>query len=130
MGVGDPLEAGYRLKGPLPAGTYHLVGDGIVFESVDMRFDLVWREGGQASAEHPIVSFTHHFDALAGDAKFTNAIAFEADAEGAAVPSTSNDLLVLRFSVTSQHPTGSNQYLPNGDGELYRGRIPSIRIPQ
>ena len=60
MGIGDPLEAAYRLPATIPGGRWGLVGDGLIFESCDVRFDVLWQRG---TSEMPIVSFSHHFDA-------------------------------------------------------------------
>jgi hypothetical protein len=120
VGIGDPLEAPYTLSGPLPAGSWHLVGDGAILQPVDMQFDVVWRD---AAGEHPIVTFTHHFDPPAG----SDAVPLDADATGAAVPAKAGDQLVLRMSTNG--PAPGPAYVPNADGSHTHGRIPSITHP-
>jgi hypothetical protein len=124
VGVGDSLEAAYTLSGPLPAGTWHLVGDGIVFEAADVRYEVLWRTAG---GDAPLVEFQHHFEPLTGAQQF-DATPFEADARGLAAPARAGDQLVLRFSAASASP--GTVFIPNGDGAKAHGRIPSLTLPQ
>lgn len=132
MGFGEPLEAAYRLTAataPIGAGTWHLIGDGFVYEPVDMRFDVRWRRGAIDGEEATLARFEHHFDPPAeGEGRF-DAVPYEADARGVAADAQPGDFLVLRFEVRSSHPIGTRQYAPNGDGPLAKGRIPSLRLP-
>lgn len=122
MGVGDPLSATYKLVGPIAAGAWHLVGDGLILASVDMQFDVLWRSGGN---DQPIVSFSHHFDV---PAESYYAAPLDADAAGAAVPARAGDLLVLRITALSSASPGS-AYIPNFDGSHTKGRIPALSLP-
>jgi hypothetical protein len=124
VGVGDPLEAAYPLTGPVAAGTWHLVGDGIVFEAADVRYEVLWRTGGVDSL---LVQFQHHFDPLTGANPF-DATPFEADARGLGAPARAGDQLVLRFSAVSA--SQGTVFIPNGDGAKAHGRIPSLTLPQ
>jgi hypothetical protein len=108
---------------PIKAGTWHLVGDGIVFDPGDVTFDILWRD---SAGDHPIATVTHHFDPLA--AGNYQAQPFETDLPGAAADAKAYDQLILRFSVTSTS-TGL-VYIPNGDGANAQGRIPSITLPK
>jgi hypothetical protein len=111
------------LNRPIKAGTWHLIGDGIVFDPVDVTFDLVWRA---QDGDHTIGSVTHHFDPQP-DGSY-NAVAFETDVSGTAVnPLINQDQLVLRFSTTTA--SSNLLYIPNSDGANAKGRIPSLRLP-
>lgn len=123
MGVGDSLEAAFQLAGPIRAGSWHLIGDGIILQSVDMRFDVVWRI---AAGDTTLASFTNHFDLPTGEAQF-NAVPFEADAPGIAAAAHAGDQLVLRF--TASGSGNGTVYIPNGDGSKTMGRIPSVKLP-
>jgi len=111
------------LKGPISAGTWHLVGDGIVTESVDVTFQVIWRT--QAGQDTLLASFAHHFDPLPGNS--FDAIPFEADATGIAAAAAEGDELVLRF--TGASALNEMAYVPNGDGRLTDGRIPNLTFP-
>lgn len=130
MGVGDSqLEAAFALRGPIPAGTWHLVGDGAIIASVDVRFELIWRsrgaDGGTGGTDVVLASFDHHFDPQASG---FDAVAFEGDAAGPAAAARAGDQLVLRF--TASNTTASTAYVPNGDGAQANGRIPYVDLPQ
>lgn len=124
MGVGDPLEATYTLAGPIAAGSWHLVGDGLILTAVDMQFDVLWRNGGN---DQLIVRFSHHFDPPSGAQAF-DAVLFDGDAAGAAVPASAGDLLVLRMTALASAASGP-AYIPNADGSHTRGRIPALSLP-
>ena len=133
MGVGDPLEAAFTLAGPIKAGEWDLIGDGIVVVSggVDIRFDVIWRPRTDAGvgADVPLVSFQNHFASLpAGPGQF-NAVPFEATGSGVAADAVAGDLLVLRFTAMNA-PPGAMAFVPNGDGFKTMGRIPSITLPR
>jgi len=121
VGIGDPLEAAFTLNAPLRAGSWILVGDGIIIEPVDVRFEVLVRAG---ATETSLASIDHHFDP-AGGGSF-DAVAFEspftAEAAGAA-----GDLLVLRYS--AENATLQMSYIPNGDGASANGRIPLLDLP-
>jgi hypothetical protein len=121
VGVGDPLEASYELAGPLRAGSWNLIGDGVPLHSVDIVFDVIWRRGG---SDRTIVTFTHHFAPTPG--RF-DAEPFEGNATSDAVEAAQGDLLVLRMTASSS--VAGAAYLPNADGQHANGRIPSIILP-
>ena len=128
MGVGDSLEAAFALVGPIPAGSWHLVGDGIVLASCDLEFDVVWRHGEDTI----LASVSHHFDPRTTGAKF-DATQFEADATGLAAPAAAGDQLILRFTAAVLADAGAgvtDVYIPNGDGANAHGRIPSLTLPR
>ena len=126
IGPGGSLEAPFLLAGPIKAGSWHLVGDGVVFQSTDITFDVLWRDAG--NNDHPIVSFTHHFDPMPSG---FNAVLYEDDAAGVAAPAKSNDQLVLRMSAPpGGYPDGTMLWIPNGDGASTMGRDPSLTLPK
>jgi len=123
VGVGDSqLEAPFALRGPIPAGVWHLVGDGAVIASVDIRYQLIWRSGG---TDVVLAAFDHHFDPQPSG---FDAVAFEGEAAGAAAAAGAGDLLVLR--IIASNTTASTAFLPNGDGANANGRIPYVDLPQ
>ncbi|MDB4968047.1 MAG: hypothetical protein JWN44_3736 [Myxococcales bacterium] len=110
------------LAGPIKAGSWHLVADGIVLDPVDVTFDVLWRDAG---GDHPIATWQHHFDPQPTG---FDAVAFEADAPGVEAKAKSNDQLVLRFTVQGSG-TGV-LYIPNGDGTKAKARIPTLTLPK
>jgi len=126
VGVGYPLEAAYALRGPLPAGNWHLVGDGIVLSSADLTFDVLWRHAGTDTL---LASFRHHFDPLPGAAT-GDATPYQADAVGEAAAAAPGDQLVLRLSAEAADAGAQNVFIPNGDGAAAHGELPSLTLPR
>lgn len=124
MGIGDPLEAPFTLHAPIPGGAWHLVGDGVVIEPVDVRFDVIWRPAG-GGGDVTLATWQHHFEPDA--TALSNAVPYEADATGLPADAADGDQLVLRFSATGA--TRQMAYIPNGDGVNTHGRDPSITLP-
>jgi hypothetical protein len=122
VGAGGSLEATFTLTGPLPAGSWHLVGDGIVFGSVDITFDVLWRS---SVGDVKVAELTHHFDP--GPALGT-AVPYQGDALGVAAAAHPGDQLVLRFTGGSSTMVGE-LYEPNSDGANTHGQIPSLTLP-
>jgi hypothetical protein len=125
VGIGNPLEASFTLKGPVRAGTWHLVGDGIVFQSVDVQYDVLWRPSGGAP-DTVLATWQMHFDPPTGAGQF-DAVPFEGDASAPVANAAPGDQLVLRFTA-SNSPAGP-AFIPNGDGAQAMGRIPSLSLP-
>jgi hypothetical protein len=125
VGAGSPLEAAARLAGPIPAGRWHLIGDGIVVDPTDITYEMVWRGG---AGDVVLASVVHHFDPPPAGPDRYKAVRFETDVEGVAAEAASDDQLVFRFKAT---PAASPQpFIPNGDGFVANGRIPSIALPR
>ena len=103
---------------------WHLVGDGIITESVDVHFEVLLRRAGQADMD--IATWDHHFDPLP-NGMFT-AEPLDADAAGTAVDFQAGDQLVFKY--TGQSATLANAYVPDGDGANKEGRDPNITLPQ
>ena len=123
MGAGGSLEAGFTLRGPIAAGTWHLVGDGIISETVDVTFEVIWRTA--AGADTVLATFEHRFEPLPNSS--FDATPYEADATGIAAAAVSGDRLILR--ITGRNSTENMAYVPNGDGFLTDGRIPNLTLP-
>ena len=94
MGTGGPLEAAFTLAGPIGAGTWRLVADGIIIEDVDVRFELIWRA---TSGDDVLATWDHHFTAVPGDFR---AQPFEATADVEPVGAAAGDRLVFRYAST------------------------------
>lgn len=110
------------MRGPIAAGTWRLVGDGIIIEPVDVRFEILWRE---SAGDHVLATFDHHFEPPASG---FDAVAYEATDEAPAADASAGDQLILRITGTSS--TSPSAYIPNGDGASHNGRIPFIELPQ
>jgi hypothetical protein len=122
VGAGGSQEAPYTLKGPVKAGTYHLVLDAIITQSVDVTFDLIWRRG---TTDMPLAHWMVHYDPL--PAGSFDAQPFEYDETAPAIDFQSGDQLVFRYA--GNNATAAEAYIPNGDGVNANGRIPNITLP-
>ncbi len=123
MGAGGSQEAEFSLRGDLPAGSWHLAGDGIITQSVDVHFELFVRRAD--TMEVALVDWNHHFDPLGGG-RFT-AQKYDASADGPAVTFLAGDQLILRYTGTNS--AFAMAYQPNGDGASTGGRIPFVDLP-
>jgi len=122
VGAGGSLEAAYRLSGPIGAGSWGFVMDGICLESVDVTFELLLRAG---DADSTLASFVKHFDPVDGGG--FEAQAFEHSEEIAAVDAGDGDELVLRF--TAGDSDLAMAWFPNSEGDSSGGRIPYLDLP-
>jgi hypothetical protein len=122
VGAGGSREAAYALVADLPAGTYHLVLDGIAIVPVDVEFDLIWRSG---SADTILATVERHFDPVGSD---FDAQLFETDVDADAVELHGSDELVLRY--TGLDSTVAEAYVPDGDAAKKGGRDPNITLPR
>ena len=122
MGAGRSLEAGYELDGPIDAGSWTLVADGIVIDPVDVTFELLLRQGAD---DQVLATWEHHFEPLPNDEY--QAQPFEVDADVERVDAAPGDRLVLRF--TGEGSDLMMAYIPNGDGQVLGGRIPYLDLP-
>jgi hypothetical protein len=126
LGPGGSLEAPFLLAGPIKAGNWHLVGDGVVFDPIDITFDVIWREA--SGVDHPIVSFMRHFDPQPSG---FNAVLYEDNALGPAANAKANDQLILRMTAAAGgYPDGQMLWIPNGDAEKTMGRYPNLTLPR
>jgi hypothetical protein len=125
IGLGESNQAAFTLRAAIPAGTWHLVGDGEgIVQSVDVRFDIVWRHGGSDAV---LATVTHSFAPNpAGPGQF-DAVGFEADLPGMVAAAAPGDPLILRFTTVGGAPGA--YYIPNGDGAFAKGRDPNLSLP-
>lgn len=124
MGAGGSQEAEYVLKASVPAGAYRCVIDSVVIRPVDVTFELVWRRGDTDTA---LATWMQHFDPLPG-ANF-DAQAYEIDVDAPAIDFAPGDRLVWRYSA-GPNTSMAEAFIPNGDGTLSNGRIPSFTLPR
>jgi hypothetical protein len=132
--VGSQEEAEFTLRADVPAGTYHVIFDAIIISSVDTTFTLIWRSAG---GDTTLAEWTQHFEPLRdqdGNPYF-DAQPYEFDVDAPAIDiqppaddATLPDQLVLRYA--GANGMISMAFIPNGDGERAKGRIPNITLPK
>ena len=124
MGAGGSLEAAFTLTGPVKGGTWQIVGDGIIIDSCDVTFAVLWRRTGQADTT--VATFTNHFDPAAS---IENAVLYDGTATGIDVPAAADDQLVLHITATGGMAGDTSLYGLNGDGSADGGRQPFLTLP-
>lgn len=114
---------------PIPAGTWNLVGDGLIqgparVRQMTVQWQLVWHKS--AGPEQVILSWDHTYvrDPAAPD----NAIGYATSGPAAAVPIAPQDQLLMRMKITAGDADGL--WAPNGDGSDRNGKIPHFELPQ
>jgi hypothetical protein len=123
VGSGGSQEAPFNLRASVPAGTYHVECDAVIIAPIDVTFTLIWRRG---TTDMQLAQWTKHWDPLPGTIV---AQAYEVDMTAGAVNFQSGDQLVFRYD-GSNAPSQAEAFIPNGDGVLSAGRIPSITLPK
>lgn len=109
------------MKGPIEAGTWTLVADGVIGEPVDVTFEVIHRVGG---TENVVFTLEQHFEPRVDEPGM--ATAYEETAEAERVESQEGDELVFRFTGESENDMA---YIPNGEGTMNGGRIPYLDLP-
>jgi len=107
----------------VPAGTYQLVCDGIIIGAVDVAFTLILRRD---RVDVVLASRTQHFEPRP-DGSY-DAQACDLALPAPAIDFEAGDQLVLRYAASNT--TTMQAYIPNGDGALTHGRIPSVTLPR
>lgn len=125
MGAGGSLEAAYTLTKPvtIKGGTWQIVGDGIIIDSCDVTFAVLWRT---AAGDTPVATFTHHFDPAAA---IEDAVLYDGTATGIDVAAAMDDQLVLHITATGGMAGDTTLYGLNGDGTADGGRQPFLTLP-
>jgi len=123
VGPGGSQEAAFDLRAGVPAGAYHVACDGIIIGPVDVTFTLLWRRG---PTDTTLAQWTRHWDPLAGGAY--DAQAYDVDMTAPAIAFQAGDQLVFRYAASNT--TTAEAFIPNGDGAIAHGRIPSITLPR
>ena len=124
MGPGGSQEAPFDLRASVPAGTYHVECDAVIIAAVDVTFTLIWRRSG--ANDIAVAQWMRHWDPLPGGS--FDAQAYEVDMTGAAIAFQAGDQLVFRYA--GANTTTAEAFIPNGDGAITHGRIPSITLPR
>jgi hypothetical protein len=106
LGVGHSQEIYYKLKGPLPAGPYHVTAGGYQpANDAKVHVDLIWRPAG-LGGDQTITSA----DSVAPGSDAGLAGSIDAMVDGAAVPAKCGDWLVMSVKMVS----GSNDFIEFG----------------
>ena len=127
----DTLEAAYTLYGPIPAGRWHLVGDGILtgtgVTNITVQFEVRLRPRTAVADELDTVLVTTQ-NTFQRDLQAPFApVLFETTADGLAAPAAAGDRLIWR--IHALRGDSGAMYIPNGDGDR-RGQFPGARIPR
>jgi hypothetical protein len=122
VGPGGSQEASFDLRASVHAGAYHVTCDAVIIGSVDAAFTLIWRRG---VTDTTLAQWVKHWEPLP-DGTF-EAQPYEVDETAPAIDWQAGDQLVFRYA--AMNTTTPNAFIPNGDGALSHGRIPSIALP-
>lgn len=125
------VEAAYTLKAPIPAGSWTIVGDGIVVgsgaQSVTVRFEARWRKQGQTDGNGDTVLATAMNTFTRDSSQPFDAVPFTTMVPGIAADADAGDLLVLRVTAVSGDPGAL--FILNGEGKNSGGNIPRLDLP-
>jgi FtsP/CotA-like multicopper oxidase with cupredoxin domain len=94
----------------------------VIIGSVDAAFTLIWRRG---QADTTLAQWVQHWEPLPGSVY--KAQPYEVDEAAPAIDWQAGDQLVFRYAALNT--TTPDAFIPNGDGPLSNGRIPSIALP-
>lgn len=135
MGAGSSpnyLEAAYPLAGPIAAGTWGIVGDGILagnqVQSMTMLFEARLRPAGISDDHADVVLCAVKNTFLRDSSKPFSAVPFSGSVAGVAAAAAPGDLLVYRVTALAGDPGAI--YIWNGDGASAGGRIPRLDLPR
>jgi len=122
VGPGGSQEASFDLRAGVHAGMYHVICDAVIIGPVDSAFTLIWRRG---QTDTTLAQWVQHWEPLPGGA--FDAQPYEVDMAAPAIDWQAGDQLVFRYA--AMNTTTPEAFIPNGDGQLSHGRIPSIALP-
>jgi hypothetical protein len=126
------IEAAYTLRGPIPAGLWGFVVDGIVagtgVQQATVLFEarLRPRNAGGSSQDQILASLQHTF--LRDSGNPFSAVNFSSSVPGVAGAAQAGDFLVFRTTAVGGDPGA--EYILNGDGLNANGSIPRLDLPQ
>ena len=132
-GSPSSLEAAYVLRDKVPAGTWDIIGDGLLLGNgvtkMRVRFEVRTRAAGAVddSADQLLVGVENVFVRDATTPLY--AVPFQTQAQGVASDSQAGDKLVLRMTALTNDSDPGGMYIPNADGVYRLGRIPRIQLP-
>ena len=132
-GSPQTLEAAYVLRDKVLAGTWDVIGDGLLLGSgvskIRVRFEVRTRRAGAVddAADQVMVGVENVFVRDAANPLY--AVPFQTQAEGVASDAEAGDKLVLRMTALSNDSDPVGMYIPNADGKYRLGRIPRIQLP-
>ena len=127
----DTLEAAYTLYGPIPAGRWRLIGDGILtgagVTNITVQFEVRLRPRAAVTdtQDKVLVSAQNTFQRDLQD-PFAPVL-FETAVDGLAADAVAGDRLIWR--IHALRGDSGAMYIPNGDGDR-RGQFPGARIPR
>ena len=128
----DTLEAAYTLHGPIAAGVWHLVGDGVLTGSsvtnMTVQFEVRLRPQAAVADELDKVVLTtqNTFERDPDPQRAFAPVLYDGQVPGTAVSAVAGDRLVLR--IHSVRGDSGAMYTLNGDGDRH-GMYPGARIP-
>ena len=131
-GLPEYVEAAYALRAPIAAGSWGIVGDGIVAGNgalyADVLFEARWRRQGTSdgSSDKVLASVRHTFNRDINHP--FSAVPFSTRVPGIAADAAPGDSLIFRITVLGGD-TGAF-FIPNGDGKQTGGSIPRLDLPQ
>jgi hypothetical protein len=103
----------------VPAGSWDVIADGVIVESVDMTFDLIQRRG---TTDTVLVEWTQHFDPKP-NSDFT-ATTYEVHETALAIDFEPGDKLVYKYAGAN---SAQAAYFPAADGTS--GRDTQLILP-
>lgn len=105
----------------MPAGSWQLVADGIITHEVTVKFDLLFRHKSQDTVigtwQQTLVPRPVGFDAQP----------IELTIDAPAFNVSAGDQLVFRYAGEMGL---AMSYIPNGEGDRAKGRIPFVTLPR
>lgn len=126
------IEAPYTLRGPIFAGVWNLVADGIIagsnVRSITIQFEMRWRRKGAGDDSGDLVILSREHTFVRNVDQPFSAVPYEDRVQGVAAAAEPGDSLILR--ITAQNGDTGAFYIPNGDGQNAQGRIPHLDLPQ
>lgn len=129
----DTAEAAYTLHGPIPAGTWHLVGDGIItgtaVTNATVSFEVRLRPQAALADELDKVILQTQNTFVRDPQNAFAPVLFETLVPGILVAATPGDRLVLR--IHALRGDSGAMYILNGDGNRMSAaaRIPHLDLP-